>query len=84
MGQKRRLTLAAALARRPKLMLLDEPSVGQDDDSLAMIIRRLDRFLRDGGALLTATHDARVARALAHRVVELTGGRLEERQAFGA
>ncbi len=82
MGQKRRLTLAAALARQPKLMLLDEPSVGQDDDSLAMIIRRLDRFLCDGGALLTATHDARVARALAHRVVELKRGQLAQRQAF--
>jgi energy-coupling factor transport system ATP-binding protein len=82
MGQKRRLTLAAALARQPKLMLLDEPSVGQDDASLAMIIRRLDRFLRDGGALLTATHDVRVARALAHRIVELKDGQLEERQAL--
>ena len=82
MGQKRRLTLAAALARRPKLMLLDEPSVGQDDDSLAMIIRRLDDFLRDGGALLTATHDVRVARALAHRIVELKNGGMEQRQAF--
>lgn len=82
MGQKRRLTLAAAVARRPKLMLLDEPSVGQDDASLALIIRRLDRFLRDGGALLTATHDVRVARALAHRIIELKNGKLEERQAF--
>jgi energy-coupling factor transporter ATP-binding protein EcfA2 len=80
MGQKRRLTLAAALARRPKLMLLDEPSVGQDDDSLAMIIRRLDGFLRDGGALLTATHDVRVARALAHRIVELKNGGIVQRE----
>ena len=80
MGQKRRLTLAAALARRPKLMLLDEPSVGQDDDSLAMIIRRLDRYLRDGGALLTATHDVRVARALAHRIVELNPVEEENRE----
>jgi energy-coupling factor transport system ATP-binding protein len=70
-GQKRRLTLAAALARRPKLLLLDEPSVGQDDKSLSLIIRRLDRFLLEGGALLTATHDDRVARALAHRILKL-------------
>lgn len=82
MGQKRRLTLAVALARRPKLMLLDEPSVGQDDDSLAMIIRRLDGFLRDGGALLTATHDVRVARALAHRIVELKNGGIVQKPAF--
>lgn len=78
MGQKRRLTLAAALARQPKVMLLDEPSVGQDDASLAMIIRRLDRYLLEGGALLTATHDTRVAHALAHRVLKLINGCIEE------
>jgi energy-coupling factor transporter ATP-binding protein EcfA2 len=72
MGQKRRLTLAAALARDPKILLLDEPSVGQDDANLERIIRRLDRFLDAGGALLTATHDPRVAHALAGRIVTLT------------
>jgi len=76
MGQKRRLTIAAALARRPRLLLMDEPSVGQDDDSLGRILRRLDRFVREGGALLTATHDLRVARALAHRTLILANGRL--------
>ncbi len=78
MGQKRRLTVAAALARRPKLLLLDEPSVGQDDRSLARVLRRLDRFVREGGALLTATHDERVARALGHRVYRLEDGILRE------
>ena len=76
MGQKRRLTIAAALARRPRLLLMDEPSVGQDDDSLRRILQRLDRFVREGGALLTATHDVRVARALAHRTLILANGQL--------
>ncbi len=76
MGQKRRLTIAAALARRPRLLLMDEPSVGQDDESLSRILRRLDRFVREGGGLLTATHDRRVARALAHRSLILDKGRL--------
>ncbi|WYD80101.1 MAG: ABC transporter ATP-binding protein [Candidatus Electrothrix gigas] len=69
MGQKRRLTIAAALARQPKLLLLDEPSVGQDDLHLSRIICRLDRFLEQGGTLLTATHDRRVAEALADRII---------------
>ncbi|MEJ5300543.1 MAG: ABC transporter ATP-binding protein [Thermodesulforhabdaceae bacterium] len=71
MGQKRRLTIASSLARAPKLMLLDEPSVGQDDLSLAMMVRRLNRYLENGGALLIATHDDRVAKAFGHNVVEL-------------
>ena len=69
MGQKRRLTIAAALARQPRLLLLDEPSVGQDDKNLDRIIRRLDRFLEQGGTLLTVTHDVRVAEALADRII---------------
>lgn len=80
MGQKRRLTLAAALAGRPRLLLLDEPSVGQDDASLALIINRLDQFVRRGGALLTATHDDRVARALGHRILEIENKQIKENQ----
>lgn len=73
-GQKRRVTIAAALARRPHALLLDEPTVGQDDENLARIVRRLDQFVQQGGALLVATHDARAARALAHRIVLLQEG----------
>ena len=71
MGQKRRLTLAAALARGPGLLLLDEPSVGQDDLSLALIFKRLEKFCADGGAVLSASHDIRACRTLAHRVIVL-------------
>ncbi|BBO81918.1 ABC transporter ATP-binding protein [Desulfosarcina ovata subsp. sediminis] len=71
MGQKRRVTIAAACARRPKLMLLDEPSVGLDDRSLALVLARLSRHIEGGGAALVATHDQRVADALANRRVRL-------------
>lgn len=73
-GQKRRLTLAAALARRPRVLLLDEPTVGQDDGSLALVLRRLKDFVRNGGALITATHDYRAAHVLAQEVVILETG----------
>jgi energy-coupling factor transport system ATP-binding protein len=75
-GQKRRVTIAAALARRPCVLLLDEPSVGQDDASLDRVLRALTAFVADGGALLTATHDPRVVHALAHRTALLEHGRL--------
>ena len=65
LGQRRRLTLAAALARRPRLLLLDEPTVGQDDAGLARLLARLAAFRADGGCLIAATHDRRAARALA-------------------
>lgn len=75
-GQKRRVTLAAALARAPDLLLLDEPSVGQDDGSLARVLGRLGEYVAAGGALVAATHDRRVARSLARRVLCLARGRL--------
>ncbi len=74
-GQKRRVTLAAALARRPRLLLLDEPTVGQDDANLAILLRRLGDFVMEGGALLTATHDVRAARCLGQMVLALEKGR---------
>lgn len=74
-GQKRRLTLAAALARRPQVLLLDEPTVGQDDGSLALVLARLKDFVAQGGALVTATHDLRAARVLAQSVLLLDRGR---------
>ncbi len=74
-GQKRRLTLATALARRPRVLLLDEPTVGQDDASLALVLARLQDFVRQGGALLTATHDRRAALTLAQETVILEQGR---------
>lgn len=80
MGQMRRLTLAAALAARPRLLLLDEPSVGQDDGSLRLMIRRLGRFVGDGGALLSATHDERVAAVLGQRELFLEKGTVHERK----
>jgi len=74
-AQKRRVTLAAALARRPRLLLLDEPTVGQDDANLAILLRRLGDFVMEGGALLTATHDVRAARCFGQMVLAREKGR---------
>jgi energy-coupling factor transport system ATP-binding protein len=73
-GQKRRVTLAAALARDPKLLLLDEPTVGQDDASLARVLARLAEYVAWGGALVAATHDRRAALALGTRPVLVDRG----------
>lgn len=70
-GERRRLAIATALARNPKILLLDEPSFGQDAHSWHDLLDRLRDFLDAGGAIVLASHDQLLVRSLAHRVIHL-------------
>ncbi|MFC0674183.1 ATP-binding cassette domain-containing protein [Brachybacterium hainanense] len=66
-GEQRRLSIVAALARRPTLLVLDEPTVGLDDTHHAAVLDLLEEAAARGCAVIAATHDPRlVARAGAH------------------
>ena len=75
-GEKRRLTVAAALATRPRVLVLDEPTFGQDARTWAELVALL-AGLRDGAdgeersAIVAITHDLDVVRALHARVFEM-------------
>jgi len=56
-GEKRRLAVASALAARPRLLALDEPSVGFDGAHLDGLLAALDDYARAGGAVLMASND---------------------------
>lgn len=76
-GQKRRLGIAAICATKPRVLLLDEPTVGQDYENLERIVYALNEQHREtGNAMVTVTHDHRCAAALADRVLWLQNGRL--------
>ncbi|MEL6401224.1 MAG: ABC transporter ATP-binding protein [Cyanobacteria bacterium J06607_6] len=70
-GQKRRLALGAVLARQPKLCLLDEITVGQDTQSLQLMLNLLQTFTQSEGTLLLTSHDPVVAKALNAQIVEV-------------
>jgi ABC-2 type transport system ATP-binding protein len=73
-GMRRRVNVLAGLLHRPVLLLLDEPTVGVDDDSRRRLSAWL-RALRAGGlGVLLATHDLDEAAAVADRVVVLDAG----------
>ncbi|MEZ5153432.1 ABC transporter ATP-binding protein [Rhodococcus zopfii] len=74
-GQLQRLTLAAALARRPALLIADEITAMVDDASRAALLGLLAGIARDGTAVVLVTHVEGEA-ATARRVVHLERGRL--------
>lgn len=75
-AQRKDVVLAAALLRRPPVLLLDEPTLGRDAASMSRLAGLIDMQLQRGGGVLATTHDQRWARAVAHRQLHLEGGRI--------
>lgn len=73
-GQRLRVVLGAMLAKKPPLLLLDEPTTGQDEESLKEIKKLLKDFKAFGGSIFICTHDIELATELADRVVVLKDG----------
>lgn len=62
MGEKRMLSIAAALAASPDVLLLDEPTLGLDTKQTFLIIKQLIAFQQKGGTILMITHDQEIAK----------------------
>lgn len=72
-GEKRRLTVAAALATAPKMLVLDEPTFGQDAKTWAELVALLARLRDSGSAIVAVTHDLQLVQALRARELRLPG-----------
>ena len=78
-GQKRRVSIAAVAAGNPKVLLLDEPTVGQDYKGLCELVKILDELHdKSGNTMITITHDMRCAEALCDRAVMIADGVVAE------
>lgn len=75
-GQKRQVQFAIAVVGRPRLLFLDEPTVGLDIQSREMVWATLRRVVADGCSIVLTTHYLEEAEALADRVAVLAKGRL--------
>lgn len=73
---KRALTVAAALAHRPVLLFLDEPTTGLDVVSARSLRQRLSDLRREGVTILLTTHYLEEAERLCDRVAIMVGGRI--------
>lgn len=75
-GVRRRLNIAIALLQRPDVLLLDEPTVGVDPQSRAFLLEQVRQFVRDGTAVLYATHYMEEASSVCNRILLLDHGRV--------
>ena len=73
-GEQRRLSLACILIRRPALLVLDEPTFGQDRTGYEGLLGILQGHLDDGACLIAATHDERFVGDVARRIVTMADG----------
>jgi heme ABC exporter ATP-binding subunit CcmA len=73
-GQRRRASLAAMLARRPQLWLLDEPHAGLDQQARDTVDHLVREAASKGATVLLASHELERAAALARRTVFIEGG----------
>lgn len=70
-GEKRRLSVATALISAPELLILDEPTFGQDRGTWLGLVRLLRAALARGVTLVSITHDPAFVAAMGQRVVDL-------------
>lgn len=79
-GERQRIALARALMNDPPLLVLDEPTAHLDDASATTVVDDLLELVRDGRAVLVATHDPRLVRPSV-RVLDLAAGKLRAQAA---
>jgi putative phosphonate transport system ATP-binding protein len=78
-GMQQRVQLAKAIALKPALLLLDEPTTGLDVSVQALVLDTLRRLQRDLGiAMVVVSHDLGVIRTLSDRVMVMRHGRVVE------
>ena len=75
-GQQQRTALASCLALRPRLVILDEPTLGQDWRHLQQLMDFLVWLNHQGTAILLITHDYKLVYRYAQRVILMEAGRI--------
>lgn len=77
-GMKRRLMIARALAHRPKLLILDEPTAGVDIELRRSMWNFLQQINREGTSIILTTHYLEEAESLCNRIAIINQGRIIE------
>jgi energy-coupling factor transporter ATP-binding protein EcfA2 len=76
LGEKKRLTLVSVLAYSPRILILDEPLVGQDSNGLGFLLAALEEHRSRGGITLMVCHEPAVVASCCQRILFLEEGKL--------
>ena len=77
-GEQQRVAIARAVAKRPEVLLCDEPTGALDYETGKLVLRAIDKVNRElGTTTVVITHNAAIA-GMADRVIRMTSGRLSE------
>ncbi|WP_181348123.1 ABC transporter ATP-binding protein [Thalassobacillus sp. CUG 92003] len=75
MGQKRRLSVAASIVKEQPIILLDEPTFGQDAKNTFAILEQLEQLRAKGTTIIMVTHDLNIVNYFATKVWEIDHGK---------
>jgi energy-coupling factor transporter ATP-binding protein EcfA2 len=75
-GEQRRLSVASMLVMGQRLLLLDEPTFGQDQRNATMLLDKLEALAAEGRTIVAVGHDMRLVAERARRVLVLIDGTL--------
>ena len=75
-GQRKRVSIAGALAMRPRLLILDEPNAGLDPSGVDALLAAVDALHEAGTTVMISTHDVDLAHRWADDVAVVAGGRV--------
>ncbi|MEG2017455.1 MAG: energy-coupling factor transporter ATPase [Clostridium sp.] len=77
-GQKRRLSTASMMINGQKILILDEPTYGQDRENLIELLKLLYEINEEGTSILIITHDLELVYNCCHRIICLEKGRINK------
>lgn len=75
-GQKRRLSVATMLVGNRKMLILDEPTFGQDERNTKMLMEKLVKLNEQGMTILMITHDLDLVDSYANKIGVMFGGKI--------
>jgi glutamate/aspartate transport system ATP-binding protein len=77
-GQQQRVAIARGLAMDPIAMLFDEPTSALDPEMINEVLDVMTELAKEGMTMMVVTHEMGFASRVAHRVIFMDGGRIEE------